>query len=303
MATISRQFDKKTVEIIHDNTVNSITIHIMCEEKKFEKVMNSEKMRQVCPTSKFDSKSTFLILKSWLNSKNAEKDIKIEEQQARIITSEMGPFYITLSLVESEIEKKFAAKIENLINEKTKQDEKKREKRKKKKEREKEKKKVEKKEKNEVVEKISGIEKKIAKYYYDNNIGNACLSQNNLVYRYILKLNKKAILVKGYLIYTQLKSYCSHCWVEYDGKIIDAAATTTSLVLIDKGYLDDKYHDKIYSHTRPRGEYECKDDIDEKEIDSAHQRCLDGKYMDDMKNKADKKIYKLTKKIYDEILK
>jgi hypothetical protein len=139
----------------------------------------------------------------------------------------------------------------------------------------------------------------IIQYFYDNNLKSSCLSQSYILYKYIQSLNIQAKLKKGYIIDNDNKIYWGHFWVECAGKVYDIATET---------FL--KYQNNLFKSKRELSdnapsskEYICIDSAGFEIIQKkAYIRCLDGEFINDLKENTDNITYLKIKEIYDKIL-
>lgn len=125
----------------------------------------------------------------------------------------------------------------------------------------------------------------ISAHFYENDIKGSCLAQSYLLYKYMLKINLAPILVKGYIIDDIEEIYYGHFWVECNN-ILHDVATDTYLM-----YYDKSDHNDILKHRRlsknPQTKYKCLDmPFFEILRHASYNKCLDGKFIDDMKENS-----------------
>jgi hypothetical protein len=141
----------------------------------------------------------------------------------------------------------------------------------------------------------------IIDYFYENNIVSSCLAQSYILFKYIQSLNIQAKLKKGYIIDNENQIYWGHFWVECVDEIYDIA-TETFLKYNNNFFRNNKRH---LSDKPPLSkEYKCIDNIGFDIIQQrAYIRCINGEFMDDLKQYTDDIIYLKIKRIHDKILK
>jgi hypothetical protein len=144
----------------------------------------------------------------------------------------------------------------------------------------------------------------ISTHFYENDIKGSCLAQSYILYKYMLKLNLAPTLVKGYIMDDIEKIYYGHFWVECNNILYDVA-TDTYLMYYDKNdHNDIKKHRRLSKQNKT--EYKCLDmPFFEILRNMSYTKCLEGKFIDDMKEKSSfpPEIYSKIVDLYNTLLK
>ena len=155
---------------------------------------------------------------------------------------------------------------------------------------------------------INSVKNIIVNYFYQNDIyKSSCLAQSYLLYKYMLQLNYKPKLIKGYIINNVDQIYYGHFWIENNNDIYDISTDT---YLLDYKL---EYHSEIKNNMRILSK-EISSEIFKKykNIDAplfdiirnkSYNMCMKDRFLEDVNKNAPKEIYEKIKYIYDKIIK
>ena len=147
----------------------------------------------------------------------------------------------------------------------------------------------------------------IVNYFYQNNIyKSSCLAQSYLLYKYMLQLNYKPILIKGYIINNLEQVYYGHFWVECNNNIYDISTDTYLLDYNSNQHTQIKNTMRILSKEIPSDIFKKYKNIDDPIFDivrnKSYKMCIEDRFLEDVNKKAPLEIYEKIKYIYDKII-
>lgn len=154
---------------------------------------------------------------------------------------------------------------------------------------------------------INIVKNIISDYFYQNNIyKSCCLAQSYLLYKYMLQLNYKPILIKGYIINNVDQVYYGHFWIENNNDIYDIS-TDTYLLDYKLYHSEIKNNMRILSKEIPSEIFKKYKNIDAPLFDiirnKSYNMCMEDRFLEDVNKNAPKEIYEKIKYIYDKIIK
>ena len=155
---------------------------------------------------------------------------------------------------------------------------------------------------------INSVKNIIVNYFYQNDIyKSSCLAQSYLLYKYMLQLNYKPKLIKGYIINNVEQVYYGHFYIEHNNNIYDLSTDAYLLDYKLEHHNEIKNKMRILSKNIPSEIFKKYKNIDEPLFDmirnKSYNMCMEDRFLEDVSKNAPIEIYEKIKYIYDKIIK